>query len=572
MDRKTDHLRALTGLRFVAAFAVFLHHLGGMLGVERMRLPLGNAAVSFFFVLSGFILTFVYAKRLTDRRRICRFYATRVARIWPLHVVVLLVFMFTLGNWGQTFGNLQSIGNFFANLFLLQSWIPTREFGFGFNAVSWSISTEMFFYAMFPLLLIGGQRKFWIKYGAIFVLTTLILVVTQWLSNQSPDRPWVDFAFIPHVNPLIRLFDFATGMAIGHVFLCQRDLLNRRRRTYWIDSITEFAAIGILIAFYLPILQFNLFQHAARSPYLGDVISTWLRVSSPVACFAIIIFVFAHTRGVLGKWLSSPGMVYLGEISFAFYMIHQIVIVCLNQALGPHYGLSPWVLGTVAAVVSVALSGLLYALVEMPAKKMLLNFYEWNWRKGINSLIEDFVQFAVSPSSVMIVVPLVLALVFVNESRTSAPFSNLASQSSQLANQFAPAIHFGDEAILYGMECRVDPAGVRMLLHLEKKKEQTRNLFIHICGPNKKMIRHAKFSRKEFRDQPSAQAWTYEVLLPHEQLDGAQSLGIGFHDRHAGAAPISGGPRSMNNRRLDVFFSTRPSTIANGIERDRQRR
>ena len=77
------HLRSVTGLRFVAAFAVFVSHVQYLMFPESRLMPLGGPAVSFFFVLSGFILTYVYSDRLT-KRSTPRFLVKRWARLWPL--------------------------------------------------------------------------------------------------------------------------------------------------------------------------------------------------------------------------------------------------------------------------------------------------------------------------------------------------------------------------------------------------------------------------------------------------------------------------------------------------------
>ena len=136
--KRVKHLKALTGLRFVAALAVFVHHTRGHFGLPKSVFPLGAAGVSFFFVLSGFILTYVYYDRLKTRAEIWRFYFTRWARIWPLHIVTLVLFLFVVQN---------SLGEepwkVIGSALLVQSWIPNFEWVFAGNGVSWSISTAV---------------------------------------------------------------------------------------------------------------------------------------------------------------------------------------------------------------------------------------------------------------------------------------------------------------------------------------------------------------------------------------------------------------------------------------------
>jgi len=85
-----NKLDALTGLRAIAALAVFAHHFMGIMDCRVISGPIGGIAVSFFFVLSGFILVYVYKDRLR-KASISKFYFTRFARIWPLHAVCLLL-------------------------------------------------------------------------------------------------------------------------------------------------------------------------------------------------------------------------------------------------------------------------------------------------------------------------------------------------------------------------------------------------------------------------------------------------------------------------------------------------
>ena len=92
MASATNKLDALTGLRALAALAVFAQHFMSIMDIKVKLGPIGGIAVSFFFVLSGFILVYVYKGRLTGSTT-PKFYFTRFARIWPLHIACLLLMM-----------------------------------------------------------------------------------------------------------------------------------------------------------------------------------------------------------------------------------------------------------------------------------------------------------------------------------------------------------------------------------------------------------------------------------------------------------------------------------------------
>jgi peptidoglycan/LPS O-acetylase OafA/YrhL len=132
---KAERLDALTGLRFVAAFAIVLHHSRNILpGVIPPGWPLDHG-VSFFFVLSGFILTHVYPS-LQDRTAVAQFFVARIARIWPAHVVAMLLVIAVFGvSFVAQSGTLPTI----ANVLLLHAWVPLPKYFFGYNAPSWSI-------------------------------------------------------------------------------------------------------------------------------------------------------------------------------------------------------------------------------------------------------------------------------------------------------------------------------------------------------------------------------------------------------------------------------------------------
>jgi Acyltransferase family len=185
-------LNALTGLRFFAAFAIVIHHSRGtFLPVDAMSLWPLDSAVSFFFVLSGFILTHVYPE-LPTCKHITKFFLARVARLWPVHVVTLVLalllfpeIMLRSGWW--------ALG---ANIAALHAWIPRGDFFFSFNAVSWSISCELGFYLLFPLL-INDLRSTWAWKLIPSLLAAMVLIAICTVLESSSFRRG---AYWPHVN------------------------------------------------------------------------------------------------------------------------------------------------------------------------------------------------------------------------------------------------------------------------------------------------------------------------------------------------------------------------------------
>ncbi|MCY3003682.1 MAG: acyltransferase, partial [Planctomycetota bacterium] len=185
MKARPDSLPALTGLRFVAAFAVFVEHSREAFGIPIDGLQmLGGVAVGFFFVLSGFILTYVYGSQL-ERRDVPRFWLARWARIWPLHVVCLALAMLL-----QPSHHVPHDGHAWAvlasHVALLQSWSTEGDWTLALNGPAWSISVELFFYLSFPFLARLGTRAFAGFYAVLLALTAGFIVWgDQWAGSDG---------------------------------------------------------------------------------------------------------------------------------------------------------------------------------------------------------------------------------------------------------------------------------------------------------------------------------------------------------------------------------------------------
>ncbi len=140
-------LDALTSLRFFACAAIiFLHSAWFFVDIDFMKNWQLDEGVAFFFVLSGFILTYVYPN-LRGAENIKEFLVNRLGRMVPTHILLTFATLCVLPCSCATFGI------FIANLFLIQSWIPRRDYYFGLNAPSWSICVEIFFSFAFVYLI-----------------------------------------------------------------------------------------------------------------------------------------------------------------------------------------------------------------------------------------------------------------------------------------------------------------------------------------------------------------------------------------------------------------------------------
>lgn len=544
-SQNQNHIHALTGIRFVAALGVFVHHMLGKLGIQFFNCPFGDGGVTFFFVLSGFILTYVYADRLTQFRDLPRFYFTRWARIWPLHVVTLAIYIFCFMKLQHIYNNEEPTRRLLANAFLLQSWVPSYSWCFAFNSVSWSISTEAFFYLMFPLLLLrsGG---FWLKYLLATVGISIFIFAVYHFSDSIQATGWTTVNPLVHCFPLVRLFEFMTGMAAGHLFLARPHLSNGQL-SLWKDSLIEIGAIGLLCAYYH--WQFN-YPRTVHLPQMFHVLQAKI---GPVLFYALIIFFFSHTRGIIGRLMGSRIMVYLGEISFAFYMVHLIVIQLLErhefQPLPMYYG----GLMCAALVLSIAAASLLYHLIEMPAKSTLLSLYDDGLISGAKRTFSAFTT-AVSRPVVWAALASIGVTLFVLQGWTLDRMENPeAIRIIRATELFDTPVHFGNEAVLFGLVTNDEGQTVELELLWMKKRGDGRALLVEVFSKDEQRLDGVKGTQQRFAQSPVGELFVEKIRVSKEKFAAGDRLCLGFFSTEEKMAFVSNGPRSFYNRRLNVY-------------------
>lgn len=365
MGPARGRLEALTTLRFLAAFAIVIHHSRAtFIPAEWIAgLPL-DGAVSFFFVLSGFILTYTYPE-LPTARDVGRFWLARFARLWPIHVATLILWTLTVGPQLRIHNPLVLA----ANTAMVHAWIPLPAYFFSGNGVSWSIATEWGFYAMFPFLIRSLRSNWPLKlFGAALVLYVLVRISST-LPDYSGDNPGPSNFGVLYFNPLARLFEFVLGMCIAVVWSAVRPKLGTNRLAW---TVAELTAVSLLVIYVLYARDyiFSIIQQATSGTFIQYLVHADLMV-----CCAIIIFVMASGTGFVGKLLTGRVLVYLGEISFSIYMLHWIIITTL-QKYPELLGLPVALKFSMMTACVIAASMLTYHLIERPARKALTSIPE----------------------------------------------------------------------------------------------------------------------------------------------------------------------------------------------------
>lgn len=340
--RADSRLPSLTGLRFIAAFAVFGFHVSvvelfarsaGVPGVLDFLVRQGATGVSFFFILSGFVLC--WSARPGDTMG--RFWRRRAAKVYPNHLVTALAALVIV----IAAGTAVSFWSVTANLMLLQAWSPQETTYFGLNTPSWSLSCEVFFYLCFPLILRGVDRlspRWWwpataATLGAVCLMPALALALPE------GSRYWFVYVFPP-----VRMLEFIAGILLARIVQQGR----------WIRlGVLPAAALAVAAYFGSGFLPLG-FSYVA-----GTVVPLALLIP------AVAVSDLRGGRSVL----RTRTMILLGEISFAFYLVHQLVIRFVDRALGARSWSDPagMLVASIMLALALAAAWVLYRFVEQPA-------------------------------------------------------------------------------------------------------------------------------------------------------------------------------------------------------------
>lgn len=339
-----DQLPSLTAMRWAAAFVVFAYHVSlaayfGGQGDKIMRWAFGAGAagVSFFFILSGFVLS--WSVRENDRA--WRFWRRRAARVYPVHLVtaaLALLLAFTLAPGMRPHGAPEAI----ANVALVSAWKP--EWWQTLNPVSWSLTCEAFFYAVFPALYALLRRLGPRALTAVTATAVVAVIAWPWANLHYPLGWW-----LPHL-PLTRLPEFVLGAAAARLV----------KLGAWRGPGLE-ASLALTLTGYFLIGQLP-------GPY-GIAACTVIGLTCLISAAAR-----ADLEAVPSLW-RRRWLLRLGEWSYAFYMIHILVMRTGEQLFGarPHLSLGAGLAATSAALlISLTLSWALYQWVEQPGRRLLL--------------------------------------------------------------------------------------------------------------------------------------------------------------------------------------------------------
>jgi peptidoglycan/LPS O-acetylase OafA/YrhL len=353
-------IEALTSLRFVAAFFVTFFHFGGQttLALNAPWLLLGPQMVTFFFVLSGFVLTLSNLNKTTFSFR--GFYIARISRLLPAYLMALGL-MVIIGRSEST----MTLRAELLNLFFMQAWFP--PYATSVNSPGWSVSVEIFFYALFPYI-VGILKSRKNTFGFIFAAAALVYFLSQAvllkLNNLKEMSDTSGYLFhIVHYLPLSHLSSFLLGIAGGCLVVVHGDRLAAHESHGGVIVIFGITATGL--ALFFPEWIVYLFGGLIPAFDAGFFAPLFLFMIVSVTVFDCFMV----------QMLSFPFLAKLGRISYAYYILQLPVWLIFSSMYKAGNASEDQKFLCFVGVLLIA-SQLTYHLVECPLGNKIKKYFE----------------------------------------------------------------------------------------------------------------------------------------------------------------------------------------------------
>lgn len=346
-------IKSLTGLRGYAALLVYIAHMyhfnyfGLPPWVGSVLERLGPGGVSLFFVLSGFVLFINYPYK---ELKFKNFYVARFARIYPAYFLGI-IFAIPLEVFSPN--KSEQMVSFIANVFLIQQFFPTTAGTF--NDVGWTLCVEAFFYLLFPVIavvLVRGSLYRSLALGAAVLVATLSVAWGLFPSFYST------YHFPPN-----RLFEFLIGIS-GGLFYSQHRFSKVSTRIllsiFW-SGIVSFFAVALMNG---PLALFSLTPQVLFGVASGIIVLSLAQL---------------ERQGFSHVLLTSHFIIFCGEISYAFYLLHNLVLRYFQHGVRFIFSQNIqdwpilWSLGSALGLflITAVCSVLVFRYLEIPARRTI---------------------------------------------------------------------------------------------------------------------------------------------------------------------------------------------------------
>lgn len=311
-------------------------------------------AVSYLYVLSGFVMALVYFKP-GERLDIAGYWRARFVRIYPLYIIS---FVLTCLYYYDGLFRIKP-QKFLANIFVVQAWIPA--YAQSFNYASWSMTVEFFFYAVFPFFLLWAARRSTRK----LIWTAMALWgvsqavhFTLWIGYFPEYRDFVVYF------PLFHLNSFVMGVVGGIWYLREG-----RGREFDPRIVLGFLALSFLLIGAYTAVSADVY------PALPHNLQPMAGLLSPIMILFIVALALDHS--IVSRIFRHPALVNLGETAYAIYILHVPLYWLYERALHAFGAADPQRIFDLTFLPTMILIGLgAHFYVDIPLRRRLKNFLQ----------------------------------------------------------------------------------------------------------------------------------------------------------------------------------------------------
>ena len=335
----------MTFTRFIAAISIVVFHYGrnvfpfDMDGIKFLFRQ-ANVGVSYFFILSGFIMVIAYGNR--GKIEYVDYLKRRFARIYPVYFLAIAALFTYLYIFNRPIDYL----GLFLNITMIQSWFP--GYALSFNSPGWSLAVELFFYLSFPLLFNRFYKTYALKKTALGIV--IIFIISQALlhiflnSEFYEGYPSKSHDFI-YYFPVMHFSEFLIGNLTGLIFI-----KGIKEKNY------DWAIVGLIVLFGM-LLKFN--------PNVN------LHNGMLAIVLVPLIILISSNNGGLTNFFSGKVFVFLGEISYGIYILQKPVYVWVSGIMSYLKIESSTLVFYISLVTLIICSAISYTYIEVPIRNKI---------------------------------------------------------------------------------------------------------------------------------------------------------------------------------------------------------
>ncbi|KAJ9436180.1 Beta-1, partial [Diplonema papillatum] len=348
---KKANLDALSSLRFFAALHIVVYHFHAS-GSRTWNVfaSWGASHLTFFFMLSGFVLSYQYGDRTI---RQTDFWIKRAIRLYPVYILSCLVGVLVMDSalfkWSDTVFVFLSV----------QKWTgPAINY---INTPGWAVGPFLLMYAIFPtlrdiILTVSRQKR-------VTVLLPLVYITGMMAAGDALGENWTGvFAPLNHVFLSAHFPSFLYGVVSGLNYL-ERSKEGRFSLVTFSDVVATPAILTALLALFCLV---DLSQEHGDQPFWHE----WARFGMLQPVFGALIWYSSRGHDFASKILGADTVVFFGRYSFTIYLLQAPLFMAAQRYFGMPYPTEDWACGAFLYAL-IAASILVCEYFEAPVGKLL---------------------------------------------------------------------------------------------------------------------------------------------------------------------------------------------------------